>query len=850
MLRCGPAHLRLWGSTLALALAAGLPAASLPATSLPLDVAADPEACTDRSGGSPDDRLAVRWRHDAAGYQVSATSGDLTGQAAGEVVVAGPEGLRALTPGRPTPQATLWQRSFQARTLRIVLAETDGDDSRVVVGASDERADRAGVAVLDAASGRTVWSRQLPGGAAVVRTADVDGDGRDDVVAATFGDALHVLSGADGVDLHPPRPLLATPRQLQVGDLDGDGTPDAVVALDDGRGLAVDLAANTLRWTYQVLGGALETVALADVTGDGLVDAVLGGHGVPVARTSPDYDRTSSLGSLDGPLVAVLEGATGVRVWDWGTPASGSDRVHALGAGDLTGDGTPDVVAHVGKHRAGHLVALDGAGRQLAGVSLGEPTLRWAAETTHGRAGVQSAYTPEGLLVGDGDGDGHADSYLSSWSGALLGVSGGRLRPSPATDRRAPQPERLFTVARQPPHTHVSWRDGQAGAELVTASGDHLVALRDPVTGAVRWAYDAGGRSHLTVGGVGAGGAPGVAVGSAAGRLYGLDGGGQLLHRRRDVFLPERTAGVTAVDVTGDGAEELVGASIGGAVIAVDPRTGMTRWDANLGTGITAVAAAGPRQVALGTTDGRVLGLDARTGAVAWQHDGTAAVQALAYAPVRGLLAAGDRAGTIRLLDERGVPHGHGTTTTGAVSALVAADLDGDGREEFAAAAGRSFLRVSADGAPGWRYDVSEPAAFLAAGDLTGDGAADVVGSAMDGRAYALDGRSGARRWDLANGEPGPTAVADLDGDGRAVAVLSSPTPPDARPDARHAVRTVDADGAVLSHCTPRKAPHSAHVADLDGDGDSEVVMGMRQGDVYVWDAGSTRAGSGETAPR
>lgn len=822
----------------------------------PLDLADDPQSCADLVDDTSDERLGLRWTSPAAGYPVAALSADLTGDGAREVVVSGPEGVRALRPGHPTDRATLWTRAFQARARQVLLADVTGTGKpAVVVAAAAERPNRSGVAVLDGATGTPMWSRQLPGGALLVRTADVDGSGSDDLVVITQANALSVLSGASGADLRPPRALAAPPRDLQVGRLGTAGQPTAVVALADGTAIAIDLAADRVTWSYDVAAGTLEAVTLADVTGDSALEAILGGSGSPAALTSPGYEDALAVGAQTGPVVAVVRGADGQRVWDWGVPAGGTGRIVAVATGDLTGDGVDDVVAHVAQLGQGHLVALLGSGQQVAGRSTGEPHLLWSADVTHGSGGAQATYTPEGLVVGDGDGDGLADAYVSSWSGALLGVAGGRLRGGGGVVGGPAHADRLFTIPRRPPHTHASLHGQGQLRHLLTATGDNLVALRDPATGAPLWRYDAGGPPALAVG-VGPTGGVQVAVGSASGRVYGLDAHGIALQPDRDAFLPHQTAGIAAVPATGDDPDASVAASVGGAVAAVDPRTSRPLWDVTLGTGVTAVAAVGEQLVAVGTTDGRVVALDARTGAIVWEHAGGSAVRALADAPVRGVLAAGDAAGGMRLLDHHGAVRGQGTTGGGAVSTLVAADVDSDGPEEFVAASGHTIQGFSASGQRLWRYTLGGAASYVSAGDLTGDGVVAVVGTGLDGRAHAIDGRTGARLWSLPNGWPGPTAVADLDGDGRGVAVVSSSATPDSPPAGRRTVRTVDAHGQVLTVCTVRKAPHVATVADLDGDGAEEVLVGMEQGDVYAFggrsgapQVHSPDAGMGAPAP-
>jgi outer membrane protein assembly factor BamB len=60
--------------------------------------------------------------------------------------------------------------------------------------------------------------------------------------------------------------------------------------------------------------------------------------------------------------------------------------------------------------------------------------------------------------------------------------------------------------------------------------------------------------------------------------------------------------------------------------------------------------------------------------------------------------------------------------------------------------------------------------------DLDGDGVADCVVGALDGKVYALSGRDGRRLWEFETGGPvhGRPALADLDGDGVVDCVVGS----------------------------------------------------------------------------
>ncbi len=172
---------------------------------------------------------------------------------------------------------------------------------------------------------------------------DIDGDGRDDVALgqASAGEnhgRVDVYSGRTGTLLHSypgEEPELMTGRDVAgVGDVNGDGTPDFAfviayavdgrVSVRSGRD-GTEILSIARQWPRRVRGAG-------DINGDGLADIAVGSW------------WSGGLG------IAVYSGADGSIIHDF-------PRRHlkdslfgwTLAAGrDLTGDGTPDIIASSG----------------------------------------------------------------------------------------------------------------------------------------------------------------------------------------------------------------------------------------------------------------------------------------------------------------------------------------------------------------------------------------------------------------------------------------------------------------------------------------------------------------------
>jgi hypothetical protein len=294
-------------------------------------------------------------------------------------------------------------------------------------------------AVAYDSGGQITWS---------VAVADVNGDGKPDLVVTNEcvnanncdGTVGVLLGNGDGtfqaaVTYDTGYPLATS---VAVADVNGDGKPDIVVAdlcvnsICNADGAVSVLLGNgdgtfQRAVTYDSGGNYVYSVAVADVNGDGTPDIVVS-------------NRFCSSGSCNGDgFVGVLLGNGDGTFQTAVTYDSGGNYASHVAVADLNGDGKPDIVVVNG---CGSISNNDcGTTNSTVGVLLGNGDGTFQTAVSYGSGGVPAWSVAVADVNGDGKPDIVVANTCSSWNcpgdgsvGVLLGNGDGTFQTAVTYD--------------------------------------------------------------------------------------------------------------------------------------------------------------------------------------------------------------------------------------------------------------------------------------------------------------------------------------------------------------------------------------------------------------------------------
>jgi hypothetical protein len=351
--------------------------------------------------------------YDSGGYYTNSVAiADLNGDGKLDIVVGnevdnyynmpvGPSTVAVLLgSGSGTFQATVAYDSGPFGAEFVAVADVNGDGKPDIVAANSV------VAVLLGNGDGTVQTAVtyvLGSPAGSVAVADVNSDGKPDIVVAdtvatilpgngdgTFRTGMSYGSGGGVADF------------AAVADLNRDGKPDLIVANSEGNsGVLLGSGNGTFQAavSYDSSGYEPESVVMADVNGDGKLDLLVENNCAVLNCTSGTGSVSVLLGNGDGTFLAAVS---------YGCGYCGDYSANSLTVADVNRDGKPDLVV------ASNCFDSNCQGGGVA-VLLGNGDGTFQAAVSYPSGGS----SPRSLAIADVNHDGKPDVVVADSSGTV-----------------------------------------------------------------------------------------------------------------------------------------------------------------------------------------------------------------------------------------------------------------------------------------------------------------------------------------------------------------------------------------------------------------------------------------------
>ena len=304
-----------------------------------------------------------------------------------------------------------------------------------------------------------------------VALGDLDGDGKQDmVVANASAGTVSVLRNAASSGAGPASfaakvdfPVGADPRAVAIGDVDGDGKPDIVVA-------------NSGSATLSVLHNASSTGAINPSSFQTKIDFATGAHPFSVVIGDVDADGRPELitANLSAGTVSVLRNTATTGVLTASSfaprtdfPAGSSPRFVALG--NVDGDARPDLAVANEQSGTASVLRNTAATGTINASSFAAPL------------SFTTGSSPNFIAATDIDGDGKADLVTVNYGSNTVSVLRSILNAENSLSATSFLPKVDFATGPQPFFAAINDLDGNGKPDIavVNAASTNISVLRN-----------------------------------------------------------------------------------------------------------------------------------------------------------------------------------------------------------------------------------------------------------------------------------------------------------------------------------------------------------------------------------
>lgn len=247
-----------------------------------------------------------------------------------------------------------------------------------------------------------------------VSVADLNGDGRPDVIAANRGgpagtESFVCFGAADALLQHPCTVVYrGSATTITPADMDGDGDLDLVIPHRDGGQSELRLNSGAGVFTDRKVFGpknvGYRSAAVADFDQDGFMDVAIIAPGSRTGIETPGPDGGS--GVIAAPRRGIFYGGPNVEFGSLQLLRESTERPYSILAADVDGDGRTDLI--VGHVEAQPVVWFNEGSRNFTPVSFGD-----------------DQGTAYGFVVDDLDSDGLMDIVVARSDAANMIYFGG-----------------------------------------------------------------------------------------------------------------------------------------------------------------------------------------------------------------------------------------------------------------------------------------------------------------------------------------------------------------------------------------------------------------------------------------